>query len=83
MADEAFTENDQCEPGVLNPDAHDQWFWGQVEPAAPASSPATTSSPPSWWQRQRPTTWSTRRSGASSTCSDPLAPTWWLPDGDH
>jgi hypothetical protein len=52
MADEAITESEQCQVGSLNPGVRDQWFWGQAEPPAPASSPATTSSPPSWWQQR-------------------------------
>jgi hypothetical protein len=52
MADEAITESERCQVGVLNPDLLDQWFWGQAEPTALASSPASTSSPPSWWQQR-------------------------------
>lgn len=52
MADEAITEREQCRVGVLNPDVHDQWHPGEVEPTAPDSSPATTSSPPAWWQQR-------------------------------
>ena len=51
MADEAIAKCKQCGVGVLNPDGHDQWSWGEAEPTAPAASPATTSSPPSWWQQ--------------------------------
>ena len=52
MADEAITKCEQCRPGVLNPDVHDQWHRGEAEPTAPASSPVTTASPPSWWQQR-------------------------------
>jgi len=52
MAEEAISGSEQHELGVLNPDVHDQWFWGEAEPTSPASSPATTSSPPSWWQQR-------------------------------